>query len=141
MPRKMWGVDFICPNCKEKCSLRPKGLYNRVRLELDTQEYYYLATKYMDCNACKGTFIAWDSRMLNQLSDGVCARFPLILTRKYASDKSIVTLLRTRTFGNSPSALQSNIQELHRTSNLRLLATILRFEFDRFLFVPVSQRF
>ncbi|KAK3720983.1 hypothetical protein QZH41_018540, partial [Actinostola sp. cb2023] len=113
MPRKMWGVDFSCPNCAEKRWLRSKGLYNRVRLVLDNQEFYYLAAEYMDCNACKGTFIAWDNRMLNQLSDGVRARFPVILTRKYACDKSIVTLLRARTFGNSPAALQNNIQELH----------------------------
>lgn len=65
------------------------------------------------CIYLEGTFIAWDSRMLNQLSDGVRARFPVILTRKYACDISIVTLLRARTFGNSPSALQSNIRELH----------------------------
>lgn len=60
-----------------------------------------------------GTFIAWDNRILNQLADGLRARFPVILTRKYACDQSVITMLRARTFGNSPAALQHNIQELH----------------------------
>ena len=70
MPRKMWKVDFHCPHCGPHESLRSKGVYNRVRLVVDIKEYY-LAAEYTDCRACKGTFIAWDHRMLAQLSDGV----------------------------------------------------------------------
>ena len=94
-------------------SLRSKGLYNRVRLVLDMKEYYYLAAEYMDCNCCKGTYIAWDSRVLSQLPDGVRSRFPVILTHKYACDISVVNLLRSRTLGNSSTALQNNVTELH----------------------------
>ena len=111
MPRKMWNVDFQCPTCTR--SLRSKGLYNRVRLVLDVVEYYYLGSEYMDCNTCKGTYIAWDSRMLSQLTDEIRGLFPVILTYKYATDQSVVGLLRSRTLGNSPSALQNNIQEMH----------------------------
>lgn len=57
MPRKMWEVDIRCPKCSEPSSLRSKGLYNRVRLVLDNQDYYYLAAEYMDCNKCKGKLV------------------------------------------------------------------------------------
>lgn len=62
----------------------------------------------MERKACKGTFISWDQRMLDQLSNGVRAHFPAVLTHKYARDKAIVSLLRACTLGNSPSTLQDN---------------------------------
>ena len=113
MPRKMWKIDFLCPRCKE--SLTSKGLYNRVRLVLDFKDFYYLAAEYMECRACKGTFIAWDHRMLEQLSDGVRARFPAVLTYKYSCDKSLLCLLYGRTLGNSPTAVHHAVQEAHST--------------------------
>ena len=61
MPRKMWQVDFRCPTCPSQ-SLRSKGVYNNVRMVIDSKDMYYLAGEYMDCNACKATFISWDSR-------------------------------------------------------------------------------
>ena len=70
-PRMMWKVNFHCPHCGIKESLRSKGLYNRVRLVLDVKNQYYMAGKYMDCRGCSGTFISWDHRMLSQLADGV----------------------------------------------------------------------
>jgi len=73
----------------------------------------------MDCLSCNGTYIAWDSRILEQLNDGVRARFPAVLTHKYACDRSVVSLLRSRTLGNSPTALQHNIHELHSDAWLR----------------------
>ena len=57
--------------------------------------------------------------MLEQLSDGVRARFPVVLTYKYACDRAIVSLLRARTFGNSPTAVSHNLQELHSDEWLR----------------------
>ena len=42
--------------------------------------------------------------MLNQLSE---ARFPVLLTHKYACDQSVVDLLRSRTLGNSPTLTSS----------------------------------
>ena len=113
MPRKMWKVDFHCPRCTD--SLTSKGLYNRVRLVLDLKEYYYLAAEYMECRTCQGTFIAWDYRMLGQLTDGVRARFPAVLTYKYACDKSLLCILYGRTLGNSPTAVQHAVQEAHST--------------------------
>ena len=50
---------------------------------------------------------------MSQLPDDLLDRFPAILTRKFAIDKSIVGLMRGRTLGNSPTAACHAIQELH----------------------------
>ena len=89
---------------------------------MDIKDYYYLAAEYLDCRACNGTFISWDARILQQLPHGLRARFPVILTHKYACDQSVVSLLRARTFGNTPTALQCNFHELH--SNQWLLKQV-----------------
>ncbi len=104
MPRKIWRVDFRCVHCSSSPpqSLRSKGVYKRVHHALDVKD---LAGEYIDCGGCGGTFISWDQRMLEQLPDGVRAQFPVILTRKYAADRSVVSLLWARTLGNSPTAL------------------------------------
>ena len=119
MPRKMWLVDIPCPQCGTARSLTSKGIYNRVRLVLDVSDMYYLAAEYMSCSGCKQTHIAWDQRILDLLSPGVRERFPIVLTYKHACDKAVLTLLRSRTLGNSSSALQHNLQELHSDSWLR----------------------
>ena len=92
---------------------------NRVRLVVDIKDQYYLAAEYIDCQACRGTFIAWDHRMLAQLSDGVRARLPVILTRKYVCDQAVVTLLKDRTLGNSSSAIRNKLLEVHSEEWLR----------------------
>jgi hypothetical protein len=101
-----------------------------VRPVLDIKDYYYLAAEYHFCKGCNGTFIAWDKRTLDLLPDGVRNKFPVVLTHKYACDVSVISLLRSRTLGNSPSALQNNICELHSEENntvqlLALLASLL----------------
>ncbi|PIK44872.1 hypothetical protein BSL78_18257 [Apostichopus japonicus] len=111
MPRRMYQVDFLCPTCN--ISLRSKGIYNRVRLVLDVSDFYYLAAEYMDCKQCRGTFISYDDRMMNQLTDAMRVSFPALLTRKYACDRSVLSLLRARTLGNSSTAMQHNILERH----------------------------
>jgi len=47
----------------------------------------------MDSAACGGTFLSWDERMLAQLADGVCSRFPVMLTYNYACDRAVITSL------------------------------------------------
>lgn len=110
---------FHCPRCGPTASLGSKGLYNYVRLVLDVHDYYYLASELMYCKVCSSTYIAWDQRMLDQLSDGVRAHFPAVLTLKYACDHAIATLLRGRTLGNSPTAMRHNIMEVHSDKWLR----------------------
>ena len=80
----------------------------------------------MDCNGCKSTFIAWDARILDQLPYPVRLKFPAVLTYKYACDYSVISLLRSRTLGNSPTALHNNLHELHSECWLRKHAEYLR---------------
>ena len=77
IPRMMWKVNFYCTYCGKKESLRSKGLYNKVCLVLDVKDYYYLAAGCMDCKVCSAAFIAWDHCMLDQLSEGNQAYFPV----------------------------------------------------------------
>ena len=113
MPMKMWNIGLVCPRCKQ--SLLSKGPYRKVRVVVDVKDSYYLAGEYMYCKAseCKGTYISWDIRILDQLPDSVRARFPVVLTYKYACDRAVVCLLRARTLGNSPTALRQNVLEVH----------------------------
>ena len=120
MPKRMWKVDLKCPRCTDpERSLQSKGLYTRVRMVLDVKDFYYLAAEYHFCNSCKGTFIAWDSRLLEQLSDDIRALFPVVLTYKYACDISVISLLRARSLGNSSTSLQKKIHELHSEEWMR----------------------
>ena len=107
MPKLVWDIVLQCPTCNHPArTLQSKGLHPRVRLALDIKDYYYLAAEYHFCKACNGTFIAWGKRILDQLPSGVRHKFPVILTYKYACDSAVMSLLRSRTLGNSPSALQ-----------------------------------
>ena len=86
----------------------------------------------MDCRACSGMYITWDSRILGQLSDGVRARFPLLMTRKYACDQSDIALLHSRTLGNSPTALCITMKSRARSGcmhrQLDYLGCCLRYQ-------------
>ena len=118
MPRKMWLFDFKCPCCVRH-SLTSKGLYNRVRSVIDIKNRYYLAVEYLECSSCKGTFISYDHRLLEQLTEDYKARFGIVLTRKFACDKAIVSLMRARTLGNSTMALCNDIHELQSEEWMR----------------------
>lgn len=108
----MWSFDFKCPNCKHVTSLTSKGFYNRVRSVVSLTGRYYLASEYLECPSCKGTFICHDSRLMDQLPEAIRVRFPAILTRKFACNRSVVKLMRARTLGNSSTAICNVINEL-----------------------------
>ena len=108
----LWKINSHYQRCGEHESLRSKGLYNHVRIVMDVKDSYYVAREYMDCRACSGTYISWDSRNLGQVSDGVRARFPVLMTRKYACNQNVIALLRSRTLGNSPTALRITLHEI-----------------------------
>ena len=118
MPRKMWLFDFKCPCCVRH-SLTSKGLYHRVRSVIDLKNRYYLAAEYLECSSCKGTFISYDHRLIEQLTEDHKARFGIVLTRKFACDKAIVSLMRARTLGNSTTALSNDIHELQSEEWMR----------------------
>ena len=61
MPKKMWRVDFKCPNCPGQI-LRSRGLYKNVRLVMDLRDFFYIASEYLDCRECNSSFISWDER-------------------------------------------------------------------------------
>ena len=90
MPRKMWFTRLVCDKCRQP--LRSKGLSRKVRVVIDVRDTYYLAGEYMDCNTggCMSTYISWDRRILEQLPDSVLARFPVVLTYRYACDRIVV---------------------------------------------------
>lgn len=121
MPRKTLGIDFKYPEFQGKQDnyLRSKGLYRRVRPVLDVDGYYLLAKEYLYCKLCLKQYLAYDSRLMGQLTDAVHNRFPVLLTHKYACDGAVVSLLRSRTLGNSPTAMRNSIQEIHSENWLR----------------------
>lgn len=119
MPRRLWAYNFYCPNCGPNRSLTSKGVYRRCRKVVGIKEDYYLACEYLECKACSSAFLTWGERMLDQLSAGVRAQFPAVLTHKYACDVAVVSLLRDRTLGNSPTALRNSLCELHSEEWLR----------------------
>lgn len=127
MPRRMWAFDFKCPSCppSKSTSLTSKGLYNRVRNVIDLKDRYYLAAEYLECPTCKKTFISYDTRLMDQLPDDLRIRFPVVLTRKFACDKAVVSLMRARTVGNSPTALCGDIHELHSEEWMQRTVTYL----------------
>ena len=118
MPRKMWHHNFTCPNCSDT-SLTSKGVYNRVRTIVDLKDQYYLATEYLECRSCKGTFLSYDSRLMDNLPTYLRICFPIVLTRKYACDVSVVALMGSRSIGNSPTALRKDLNEIHTDEWIR----------------------
>ena len=55
----------------------------------------------------------YNARILEQLTDNVRVQFPVVLTHKFACDVAVISLLRSRTLGNSPTALRNSILEVH----------------------------
>ena len=58
-------------------------------------------------------------RILSQLIESRLALFPVILTQKCTCDMAVVSFLRGWTRGNSPSALQNAILEIHSEEWMR----------------------
>ena len=75
------------------------ALYHNVSLIVKSRMHYYLVIEYLECPSYHKTFTSWDSRIIHQLTEGYRSYFTAVLTRKYACDKAIVSLLRSRTFG------------------------------------------
>lgn len=95
------------------------GWYKTVRLVLDVSSWYYMVTEFYDCTSCRTGFAAWDSRLINQMDASIAYLFPAVMTYHHASDKKVMSLLRGRTQGNSPTALQQRLQELHSEDYLQ----------------------
>ena len=50
---------------------------------------------------------------MSQLIESQVSLFPAIMTYHLACDKAVVSLLRGRTLGNSPTALHNALYEVH----------------------------
>ncbi|KAI0231538.1 hypothetical protein LSAT2_018107 [Lamellibrachia satsuma] len=100
----------------------PAELLRPATLPLDAEEDvaygHYLPTLWRRQASVEG-------RILEQLPDGVRARFPVVLTYKYACDRAVIVFLRARTLGNSPGAMKHNLQELHSEEHLRKVSQYL----------------
>ena len=57
--------------------------------------------------------------MLSQVTDSIRTQFPAILTCKYACDLAVISLLRSRTLGNSPTALRKSLLKIHSAEWLK----------------------
>jgi hypothetical protein len=115
----MWAFDLKCPVCVKSISLNSKGVYRKVRNVIDLKGRYYLAAEYHQCPTCQGTFISYDDQILNQLPFSLRVRFPVLLTRKFASDIGVVNLMRSRTLGNSSTSLWNDVTEMHSDEWMR----------------------
>uniref|UniRef100_A0A7M5WUE5 DUF6729 domain-containing protein n=1 Tax=Clytia hemisphaerica TaxID=252671 RepID=A0A7M5WUE5_9CNID len=111
VPRRAYNWDFLCPSCRK--SLTSKGLYPKIRKVLDISGWYYLATEYMECRSCNVHANSWDRRILDQLPIGIRVKFPALLTLKYSVDQAVVTFLKSRTLGNTPTAFANSLKEVH----------------------------
>lgn len=78
-----------------------------------------MATEYLDCSGCNTSFAAWDSRLVSQLPGRYQSEFPAVQTYQSACDNTVMEMLRGRTLGNSPTALQQRIHEIHSECHLR----------------------
>ena len=115
----MWAFDLKCPVCVKSISLNSKGVYRKVRNVIDLKGRYYLAAEYHQCTTCQGTFISYDDQILNHLPFSLRVQFPVLLTRKFASDIGVVNLMRSRTLGNSSTSLWNDVTEMHSDEWMR----------------------
>lgn len=57
MPYRMWAFPLKCPACGS--TLTGAGLYNTVRRVLDKDEWYFMATEYLECCSCGKKVVSW----------------------------------------------------------------------------------
>jgi len=74
------------------------------------------------------------SSLLEQLPESQLSLFPAILTRMLGCDKAVISLLQSRTLGNSATALCSSIFEIHNEewlkNQLRYYDNCIKFRSD-----------
>ena len=73
-----------------------------------------MASEYLKCTRCKRRYISWSDAVLSQLSLRRRAKFPAILTYRYACDMEVVGMMRERSLGNSCTQLYRKLVEQHR---------------------------
>ena len=114
-PMRMWGISLTCPKCNGK--MNQSGIYPKMREVVDISTRYYLVgLDYPRCSKCVKPaclLCPWSVDVLNQLDPSHRNKFPAVLTTKMALDRKCVTLMKTRTLGNSSSYIQQALEEIH----------------------------
>lgn len=62
---------------------------------------------------------------MSQLDEGRRQLFPVIPTLHYACDRRVITFLRAKSMGNSPSLLRNNLVELYTEEWMRHVGAYL----------------
>ncbi|XP_057191333.1 uncharacterized protein LOC130559073 isoform X1 [Triplophysa rosa] len=117
MPLKMWLIPHVCirPDCG-KHRLTAAGLYRTVRMVLDIDRWYDIATECLECKGCKKKYPAWSEDILGQLDMGHRSQFPALLTYmtyRYSCDNRVLRMMRERTLGSSATQLYKKLMEQH----------------------------
>ena len=120
-----------------------KGIYNNIRLVMCLKDFCYFQPNTRNAKHAMGlilyimrvtidtynlhvtVMVCIMNRILCQLVDSIRAQLPIILTRQYACDVAVMSLLRSRTLGNSPTVLQNSIHEVHSEQWLKQLLMYL----------------
>ncbi|XP_076841988.1 uncharacterized protein LOC143486080 [Brachyhypopomus gauderio] len=135
-PVGVWRYSLKCPRGDECVGkgkdvyLYKSGYYHRVRHICDVSGWYSMLTEVLCCGPCTkaarssqgvkmGRWLAWDSKILSQLSEAHQAMFPAVLTNKRGVDRNVIRLLRDRTEGNTMVKVWRQIQENHSEEYLR----------------------
>ena len=121
-PYELWKVRLSCPEptCRGHQLTSSSQTYKHtVRQVLAYNGYYNMASEYLECTGCKKRYISWSDTVLSQLSLRHRAKFPAILTYRYACDMEVVGMMRERSLGNSCSQLYRKLVEQHRLTWLQ----------------------
>ncbi|XP_019747785.1 uncharacterized protein LOC109529068 [Hippocampus comes] len=125
-PYKMWGVKLACPSSKCRHNrLTGGGVYRTIRRVLDVRGWYFMGTECLECLKCNRKFSAWEESIRKQLHISKQLLFPAVLTYKLACDKAVISLLRTRSLGNSATLLRQVLTEIHSEEWLSRSASYL----------------
>ncbi|XP_019729959.1 uncharacterized protein LOC109518521 [Hippocampus comes] len=108
----MWGVKLACPDCNHD-RLTGGGLYKTVRRVLNVRGWYFMGTECLECLKCHRKYSAWEENIRKQLHISKQLMFPAVLTYKLACDKAVISLMRTRSLGNSATQLRQVLMEIH----------------------------
>ncbi|XP_051928348.1 uncharacterized protein LOC127604952 [Hippocampus zosterae] len=138
---KMWGVKLACPGsgCGHDRLTGGGGvLYRTVRRVLDLRGWYFMGTESLECLKCNRKFSAWEESIRKQLHISKQLLFPAILTYQLACDKAVISLMRTRSLGNSATLLRRVLMEIHSEEWMARCTSYLSILTQ--LGVPVSGR-
>ena len=118
MPEKTYAFQFKCTADKCDKKLTHRGAYKTVLEVVGLSRTYWLIGSRLMCDA-NHDHRSWDCRLLEQLPSYIADNYPILHTYRYALDKEVVVHMRSRTLGNSITALRNVLYEQHSENHLR----------------------